>query len=60
VVDLAGAPERRADLAAAALAEVRTRTWEASLQRLADGYRRALGDRDRVTPVPQGRDARAA
>jgi glycosyltransferase involved in cell wall biosynthesis len=26
----------------AALAAVRTRTWEAAMQRLADGYRRAL------------------
>ena len=28
----------------AALTAVRTRTWEAAMQRLADGYRRALSD----------------
>ena len=42
VVDLADAPERRAQLARNALRTVEDRTWERSLQRLADGYRRAL------------------
>jgi glycosyltransferase involved in cell wall biosynthesis/predicted metal-dependent phosphoesterase TrpH len=42
VVDLADAPERRAQLARNALRAVEDRTWERSLQRLADGYRRAL------------------
>jgi len=35
--DLIAAPLRRA-----ALAAVRTRTWDASMERLADGYRAAL------------------
>ena len=60
VLELAAAPRRRAALAGAALAEVRSRTWEAALGRLADGYRQALGDRDRATPVPTGRSVRAA
>ena len=42
VVDLADAPERREQLARNALHAVEDRTWERSLQRLADGYRRAL------------------
>jgi glycosyltransferase involved in cell wall biosynthesis/predicted metal-dependent phosphoesterase TrpH len=42
IVDLADAPERRAQLAHNALRAVEDRTWERSLQRLADGYRRAL------------------
>jgi glycosyltransferase involved in cell wall biosynthesis/predicted metal-dependent phosphoesterase TrpH len=45
VVELAGAPLRRERLAQRALEAVRERTWERSLTRLADGYRRALGDR---------------
>ncbi len=43
LVELAGAPPLRERLAGAALAAVRKRTWERALERLADGYRRALG-----------------
>ena len=43
VVELAAAPRLRRRLAAAALIEVRARTWERSLTQLADGYRRTLG-----------------
>jgi glycosyltransferase involved in cell wall biosynthesis/predicted metal-dependent phosphoesterase TrpH len=59
VVELAAKPQRGEDLAAAALAEVRTRTWDAALERLADGYRRALGD-PQAAPLPTGRTIRAA
>ena len=60
VAELAAAPQRRAALASAALTEVRSRTWDAALARLADGYRRALSDRGRATPLPRGRSVRAA
>jgi glycosyltransferase involved in cell wall biosynthesis len=46
VLELAAAPELRRRLAAAALEDVRARTWERALERLAEGYRLALGDRD--------------
>jgi len=59
VVELAADPQRRAALAAAALVEVRSRTWDAALERLAGGYRRALGE-PQVTPVPRRRSVRAA
>ena len=42
LVSLAGDERRRERLAATALAAVRDRTWEASLDRLAAGYRLAL------------------
>ncbi len=42
VVELAAQPLQRERLAATALDAVADRTWERSLQRLADGYRRAL------------------
>jgi glycosyltransferase involved in cell wall biosynthesis/predicted metal-dependent phosphoesterase TrpH len=42
VVSLAADPDARARLAAAARAAVAERTWERALERLADGYRRAL------------------
>jgi glycosyltransferase involved in cell wall biosynthesis/predicted metal-dependent phosphoesterase TrpH len=42
VLELAGAPLLRERLATAALRAVRRRTWERTLQRLADGYERAL------------------
>jgi glycosyltransferase involved in cell wall biosynthesis len=42
LLELAGAPLLREHLARAALRSVRTRTWERTLQRLADGYQRAL------------------
>ncbi len=44
VVALAGDPDARARLAGAARIAVTERTWERALERLADGYRRALGD----------------
>jgi len=42
VVELAGAPLLREHLARGGLRAVRARTWERTLERLADGYRRAL------------------
>jgi glycosyltransferase involved in cell wall biosynthesis/predicted metal-dependent phosphoesterase TrpH len=42
LVGLAASPPLRARLSRAALGAVRTRTWEASLERLAGGYRIAL------------------
>ena len=42
VVQLAAQPLQRERLAGMALDAVAGRTWERSLQRLADGYRRAL------------------
>ncbi|HEV7495064.1 glycosyltransferase [Baekduia sp.] len=44
VVALAADPDERARLAGAARHAVADRTWERALERLADGYRRALGD----------------
>ncbi|WP_445151700.1 glycosyltransferase [Baekduia sp. Peel2402] len=44
VVALAAAPDERARLAANARAAVAERTWDRALERLADGYRRALGE----------------
>jgi glycosyltransferase involved in cell wall biosynthesis len=48
VLELAADPARRERLAVAALADVRGRTWEASLRRLADGYRTVLARREEV------------
>ena len=45
VVELAAAPLQRERLAQQALETVRERTWERALGRLAEGYRRALGER---------------
>ena len=45
VLELAGSPLLRERLAQRALDAVRERTWERALTRLADGYRRALGER---------------
>jgi glycosyltransferase involved in cell wall biosynthesis len=45
VVELAAAPLQRERLAHNALETVRERTWERALCRLAEGYRRALGER---------------
>jgi glycosyltransferase involved in cell wall biosynthesis/predicted metal-dependent phosphoesterase TrpH len=42
VLELAGSPALRARIARAGLDAVRERTWERALQRLGDGYRRAL------------------
>jgi glycosyltransferase involved in cell wall biosynthesis/predicted metal-dependent phosphoesterase TrpH len=46
VVELAAAPLQRDRLARSALQAVTQRTWERSLQRLADGYRRAYAPAD--------------
>jgi glycosyltransferase involved in cell wall biosynthesis/predicted metal-dependent phosphoesterase TrpH len=46
VVQLAAQPVLREHLATTALGSVAQRTWERSLQRLADGYRRALEPTD--------------
>ncbi len=46
MTQLAAQPALRDHLAATALASVAQRTWERSLQRLADGYRRALEPTD--------------
>jgi glycosyltransferase involved in cell wall biosynthesis len=44
VLTLAQRPPLRAQLSRTALAAVRERTWEAALERLAEGYRFALGE----------------
>ena len=54
VVGLAANPAQRERLAENALEAVRERTWERSLQRLADGYRRALA------PAAQSREVSRA
>jgi glycosyltransferase involved in cell wall biosynthesis len=46
VLELARSPLLRRHLAGAALRSVRSRTWERTLQRLADGYERALAGAD--------------
>jgi glycosyltransferase involved in cell wall biosynthesis len=65
--ELAAAPALRGRLAMAALEDVRGRTWERALERLAEGYRLALGDADEgeraaATPEssPRAREAAAA
>jgi glycosyltransferase involved in cell wall biosynthesis/predicted metal-dependent phosphoesterase TrpH len=42
VLELAGSPLLRRRLAAAGVASARERTWESALERLGEGYRRAL------------------
>ncbi len=42
VLELAGSPLLRRRLAAVALSAVRARTWEAAMERLAEGYRRVV------------------
>ena len=44
VLELAGSPLLRRRLAAVALSTVRRRTWEGAMERLAEGYRRALSE----------------
>jgi glycosyltransferase involved in cell wall biosynthesis/predicted metal-dependent phosphoesterase TrpH len=51
LVELAGSPAARARLARGGLAAVGGRTWEASLARLAAGWRRALADSAPAAPV---------
>lgn len=60
VVALAAAPEERARLAANARRAVAERTWDRALERLADGYRRALGEADAVTEAVLAGAHRAA
>jgi glycosyltransferase involved in cell wall biosynthesis/predicted metal-dependent phosphoesterase TrpH len=45
LLELASSPLLRENLALSALRSARTRTWEQTLRRLADGYERALGTR---------------
>jgi glycosyltransferase involved in cell wall biosynthesis/predicted metal-dependent phosphoesterase TrpH len=49
LLELATSPLLRRRLAASALAAVRERTWEQAMERLAEGYRRALGAHRRHT-----------
>jgi glycosyltransferase involved in cell wall biosynthesis len=65
--ELAASPALRGRLAKAALEEVRGRTWERALERLAEGYRLALGETgasEEPAPAPehaaQEREAAAA
>jgi glycosyltransferase involved in cell wall biosynthesis/predicted metal-dependent phosphoesterase TrpH len=63
--ELAAAPALRGRLAKAALQEVRGRTWDRALERLAEGYRLALGDAGAAegpAPAPRrtAREAAAA
>ncbi len=64
VLELAGSPLLRERLARSALATVRRRTWEGTLQRLADGYNHALSDLrtadDDDSRLPTGASGRAA
>jgi glycosyltransferase involved in cell wall biosynthesis len=48
VAYLARSGDARARLSRGALAAVRDRTWDAALDRLADGWRRALAERGRA------------
>ena len=57
VLELAGSPLLRERLSLAGLAAVRERTWEAAMERLADGYSRVLAGR---APQRDGEVARAA
>jgi glycosyltransferase involved in cell wall biosynthesis len=50
ILELAADPARRRRLAAAALEEVRARTWQRALERLAEGYRLALGETAAAAP----------
>ncbi len=64
LLELASSPLLREHLTRGGLAAVRERTWERTLTRLADGYRRALGDRralgGETRGVPAGAHDRAA
>ena len=59
VLELTGSPLLRQHLARAALRSVRLRTWERTLERLADGYRHALLGHD-AHVLPTGASDRAA
>jgi glycosyltransferase involved in cell wall biosynthesis/predicted metal-dependent phosphoesterase TrpH len=60
VLELAGSPLLREHLSHGALRSVAPRTWERTLQRLGDGYRRALGGLDRQRSTHIGASDRAA
>ncbi len=64
VLELASSPLLRAQLTRGALRSARIRTWERTLERLADGYQHALVDLRPVgldaQPVPVGASDRAA
>ncbi len=60
ILELAGSPALRARLAAGGLRRARARTWEQALERLAEGYRRALGGRAESLRPDAGDSARAA
>jgi glycosyltransferase involved in cell wall biosynthesis len=55
LVALAGSTQLRERVARAALEAVRERTWERALERLAAGYRRALGDPSARSSLDSGR-----
>jgi glycosyltransferase involved in cell wall biosynthesis/predicted metal-dependent phosphoesterase TrpH len=57
VLELAGSQLLRGRLAAVALAEVRRRTWEGALGRLAEGYRSVLAEPDSAAGNPGARRA---
>jgi glycosyltransferase involved in cell wall biosynthesis/predicted metal-dependent phosphoesterase TrpH len=58
VLELAGSPLLRRRLAAVALSSVRARTWEAAMERLAEGYRRVLAQpRSAGDTAPEARRA---
>jgi glycosyltransferase involved in cell wall biosynthesis/predicted metal-dependent phosphoesterase TrpH len=54
VLELAGSPLLRRRLAAVALSAVRRRTWEGAMERLAEGYRRALAESRSATDTTPG------
>ncbi len=61
IVELAATPLLRAQLSRGGLRSVRERTWERAMDRLADGYRRALGDHHAAGPSEHEQEgARAA
>jgi glycosyltransferase involved in cell wall biosynthesis/predicted metal-dependent phosphoesterase TrpH len=59
LTELAGAPALRGRLSKAALEEVRGRTWERALERLAEGYRLALGEAGEQSDSVSGGSPRA-
>jgi glycosyltransferase involved in cell wall biosynthesis/predicted metal-dependent phosphoesterase TrpH len=60
LLELAGSPLLREHLARGGLRSVRARTWERTLELLADGYRRALAGGATVADVHAGASDRAA
>jgi glycosyltransferase involved in cell wall biosynthesis/predicted metal-dependent phosphoesterase TrpH len=59
-LELAGSPLRREHLARGGLRAARRHTWERTLERLGDGYRRALARHDAQRRMPAGASGRAA